>query len=544
VPPASAGDPARRAPVQRASGLVRPISEAEVATLPGDNEQLNEQLNELVLAASDFSGVTDEQTRPGSYVRAESDFSDLAADLSVPSLAPPPTTAAGPRVRVEREVMPRTLDDPPTARHDVAPEVHARGGLMPFVQREAFAPEPTMTSPSIEIIDESATPGDLSGRGEPPLTSPPYQREMETSQMPPGLVQDLRRASIDEDPLVALQVEAHTRGAVAGAPDVSGLDAEALRGDPEPPPEPGQQSGPHAGATLFGIGPASDRAAARATTPVPGTLQGTPPPPRSHSRPDLALASQAALPRPARWPLVLGALVVLGAGGAIAAWRLQPSNVAPPRPRAVGAVPGDAAAPANPRSAVAAGSGAGSAAGSGAGSAAGRAAGSNVAVAAGHTEGSGAGSGAAPVAAPTASSDMLAIATTPGGARVFIDGADHGVTPVKLPGSADRHTMALMLPGHELYVAEVDGHGGFDISLKPVTPSGGRAGIKVIKCKDKARYYIFVDGKPTGMTCPSERIDTTVGPHTVEVYDIVTATRRKWDVNVADERLSFRVRVE
>ena len=127
---------------------------------------------------------------------------------------------------------------------------------------------------------------------------------------------------------------------------------------------------------------------------------------------------------------------------------------------------------------------------------------------------------------------------------MFIDGADQGVTPVKLSGSADRHTMALLLPGHELYVAEVDGHGAFAIPLKPVTPTGGRAGIKVIKCKDKARYYIFVDGKPTGMTCPSERIDTTVGPHTVEVYDVVTETRRKWDVNVADERLSYRVRVD
>ena len=118
------------------------------------------------------------------------------------------------------------------------------------------------------------------------------------------------------------------------------------------------------------------------------------------------------------------------------------------------------------------------------------------------------------------------------------------MTPVKLAGSADRHTMALLLAGHELYVAEVDGHGAFSIPLKAVTPPGGPAGIKVIKCKDKDRYYVSVDGKPTGMTCPTERIECGVGAHTVEVYDIVTETRRTWDINVTDTRLSYRVRVD
>ncbi len=115
---------------------------------------------------------------------------------------------------------------------------------------------------------------------------------------------------------------------------------------------------------------------------------------------------------------------------------------------------------------------------------------------------------------------------------------------MKLSGSADRHTMALSLAGHELYVAEVDGHGAFQIAMKPVTPTGGPAGIKVIKCKDKDRYYVFVDGKPTGMTCPTERIDTTTGPHTVEVYDLITENRRKWDINVTDTRLSYRVKID
>jgi eukaryotic-like serine/threonine-protein kinase len=145
---------------------------------------------------------------------------------------------------------------------------------------------------------------------------------------------------------------------------------------------------------------------------------------------------------------------------------------------------------------------------------------------------------------PTAASDKLKITSKPSGARVFIDGADQGTTPVTLPGSADRHTMVLLLPGHDLYIGEVDGRGVFDIALKSVTPSGGHAGIKVLKCKQKERYYVYVDGRPTGQTCPTERIDTVIGAHVVEVYDIVTDSRRKWDIHIKDERLSFRVRID
>jgi hypothetical protein len=144
---------------------------------------------------------------------------------------------------------------------------------------------------------------------------------------------------------------------------------------------------------------------------------------------------------------------------------------------------------------------------------------------------------------PTGASDQLEIASKPAGARVFIDGADQGTTPVKLAGSSDRHNIALLLPGHDLYVAEIDGHGQFSINMTPITPHGGRAGIKVLRCH-KDRYYVFVDGQPTGMLCPTERIHTTLGTHTVEVYDAVTESRQKFDINIKQDRLSFRVRLE
>ena len=147
-------------------------------------------------------------------------------------------------------------------------------------------------------------------------------------------------------------------------------------------------------------------------------------------------------------------------------------------------------------------------------------------------------------AQPVATTDQLVITSKPAKATVFLDGAEVGTTPLELPGSPDRHTIAVLLPGHELYVAEVDGRGRFEIPLAEVTPSGGPAGIKVIRCKNKERYYVYVDGKPTGMTCPTERIEVELGPHVVEIYDIVSDARKKYEIEVKDTRLSHRVRVE
>ncbi|CAN5870710.1 hypothetical protein BH11MYX3_BH11MYX3_24070 [soil metagenome] len=234
-------------------------------------------------------------------------------------------------------------------------------------------------------------------------------------------------------------------------------------------------------------------------------------------------------------PLILGAVLVLGGGAAIAAWQLTKSDGSGTESTGSGSAtkvvtpPADAAQADAPQIATA-----------------------EVDAATTKTPGD-AGVADARTAAPaidagaavaSGGSTDLSITSTPNGARVYLDGADTGVTPLKLPGSPDRHTIALLLAGHDLYIAQVDGHGTFAIPMKEVTPPAGPAGIKVIKCKDKDRYYVFVDGKPTGMMCPTERIETDVGSHTVEVYDAVTEAKKKWDVVVKDTRLSQRVKIE
>ncbi len=148
-----------------------------------------------------------------------------------------------------------------------------------------------------------------------------------------------------------------------------------------------------------------------------------------------------------------------------------------------------------------------------------------------------------PTGASTGPDGDLILDSTPSRIRVFLDGADVGKTPLTLPGSADRHSLAMAAPGHELYLAEVDGRGKFAINLREVAPAEGPAGIKV-RCKQKDRYYVFLDGKPTGQLCPSERLGVELGPHVVEIHDLVTETRRQFPVTVKETRNSLRVRVD
>ena len=71
-------------------------------------------------------------------------------------------------------------------------------------------------------------------------------------------------------------------------------------------------------------------------------------------------------------------------------------------------------------------------------------------------------------------------------------------------------------------------------TLKEVTPSNGPAGIKVLKCvKDRCTTCRSMASRAARLH-PTERIGCDVGPHTVEVYDVVSATRRKWDIVVKD----------
>jgi hypothetical protein len=145
--------------------------------------------------------------------------------------------------------------------------------------------------------------------------------------------------------------------------------------------------------------------------------------------------------------------------------------------------------------------------------------------------------------APPDPGDKLVIKSTPSGARVFLDGADEGKTPLTLNASSDQHSLAIVLPGHDLYLAEIDGKGTHNATLEAISPPEGPGGIKV-RCKAEDRYYVYLDGKPTGQLCPTERLGVEKGEHQIEVYDLVSENRKSFTAKVKKTRVSVRVRID
>jgi serine/threonine-protein kinase len=150
---------------------------------------------------------------------------------------------------------------------------------------------------------------------------------------------------------------------------------------------------------------------------------------------------------------------------------------------------------------------------------------------------------AAPTPPLPAGDGPLVIESQPPGARVFVDGADQGKAPAKVATSGDSHTLAVFLPGYELYTADIGGSGTQVATLTKATPTEGMGGIKIL-CKEKKRYYVSVDGKGTGQLCPTERIGVTLGTYTVEIYDFVTESRKTFPAKVTGTGASKRIRID
>jgi hypothetical protein len=141
-----------------------------------------------------------------------------------------------------------------------------------------------------------------------------------------------------------------------------------------------------------------------------------------------------------------------------------------------------------------------------------------------------------------AGTGRLRIESQPKGAKVYLDGTLVGRTPIDQEPTGDRHRVALLHAGHKLHTSELRG-GKLSVTLEEVTPSNGPAGIKV-RCRQKNRYYVIVDGADTGQLCPTERIGVELGAHTVEIYDPVTDERRAFQIQIDQTRLSHRIRVD
>ncbi len=451
--------------------------------------------------------------------------------------------------------------------------------------------------PELELSDDDgpalAVPPGSAPRNAPRPT-PGHNFESTTGEMSMGQLEALtKRAQLATSDLAPLQrPELHRTGEplrpqdAITAPAISSPSSSDSLNDfsADPPPASTPLDEPDPSGTMPSLAPPPPaRPVSQPSISVPNMAAPSVSELPAPSHPTLPTTPSSRLPRIAAIVIALG---VLGGGGYYAYNEFVMKKNAEPTTVAMGSDTGSAAdVGSNLVGSATAGSGAGSESGSGlasdvgsgsaalatgsdgsAGSAAGSAEGSAMAGSAGSAgsdagsavvvaegsnaassnAGSGAGSAASSNTVQSAQkSDQFEVTSTPSGARVFLDGAEIGKSPLKQPGSADRHTLAVLLPGHALHIAEVDGAGVYNIALDPVKPAKSGPGIKIETCKAKNRYYIYVDGQPSGQTCPTaKRIVTTMGAHVVEVYDIVTETRKKYDVDIKDDRLSVRVKID
>jgi eukaryotic-like serine/threonine-protein kinase len=558
----------RVSPVPGTRGEIADLATAAIRRIAELNEQqLSGALSLNLPSAGRMDTVAD---RPNEHEAATLPF-QREPDSTFPELAArqPATTMQGmapPPIAVPQGVAPPPV--PPTAPLNPAmtlqgvapirppPVRHPTGALPPPIPR-AVGGKADGTGPTPQPPAMGPMPSAPTAIGPPPIAGPGS-----SGRLPP--IPDRFATSEPTN-------DAHAR-MDTGVP-VPRMDTGEPVPPPFPPPMPVMPGTPMDGLPAMGRPPS----AYDGFQVMPGSTGPLPP-----------VTSTTHIARPKsgsrKWVIALVAIVAT-AGGVIAGWQLldgggkSADGGGTGTGTAVAAGTGTAA-----ETGSAAGTGPGTGAGTGTGSAAGTGPGTGAGTGTGSAAGTGTGTGsgtavaasdAAPLvavadAAPATTmdaaqvavatidaatppdagttvavgtSDKLEIGSTPAGARVFIDGSDQGQTPVTIAGTTDRHTLALVLAGHEPYIAEIDGHGTLSFELKEVTPPSGPAGIKV-KCKEKGRYVVYLDGKATGQLCPTERLGVEMGEHLVEIYDLVTETKRQYTANVKETRLSFRIRLD
>ncbi len=114
---------------------------------------------------------------------------------------------------------------------------------------------------------------------------------------------------------------------------------------------------------------------------------------------------------------------------------------------------------------------------------------------------------------------------------------------VTIDRPAEGTSIAVFAKGHKLATSSFDGSDSMKLELEKVGPFKGRGGIKV-RCSRKNRYYVFIDDKPSGQLCPTDRIHVSKGSHTVKVYDLKSGKESKKSGKVTKTNRSKRIRLD
>ena len=151
--------------------------------------------------------------------------------------------------------------------------------------------------------------------------------------------------------------------------------------------------------------------------------------------------------------------------------------------------------------------------------------------------------------APTAGQATFAVASTPDGATVFVDGEPRGTTPAQLDVAPGRHSFVVLGEGQKMaqQTVVVAPGGRLDVPLEAAklpAPIAGDAGLKV-RCKSHGELRIFVDGADSGRTCPNEeRISVAPGPHKIGLFSARTGEMHEIEHDVTEGNNSTRVYVK
>jgi hypothetical protein len=111
----------------------------------------------------------------------------------------------------------------------------------------------------------------------------------------------------------------------------------------------------------------------------------------------------------------------------------------------------------------------------------------------------------------------VAIATTPDGAMVWVDGEERGKSPCQLKLRPGRSHVVLVRAGYETDQLDLDVRDGAKVeaTLKPaVAPMTGDARFRA-DCQTTGKLPIVVDGKETGILCPFSKMRVDPGRHTI-----------------------------
>jgi hypothetical protein len=150
--------------------------------------------------------------------------------------------------------------------------------------------------------------------------------------------------------------------------------------------------------------------------------------------------------------------------------------------------------------------------------------------------------------APTGVQGTFAVASTPDGAAVFVDGEPRGTTPAQIDVALGRHSFIVLGEGQKMaqQTVVVAAGGRLDVPLEPAklpAAVAGSAGLKV-RCKSHGELRIFVDGADSGRTCPNEeRISVTPGPHKIGLFSARTGEMHESEHEVTEGNNSTRVYV-